>query len=48
MKYWKSELVIDGDYIWINVGYSCPLLSNKRNFQSILATSAYLYSGRFN
>ena len=29
MKYWKSELVIDGDYIWINVGYSCPLLSNK-------------------
>ncbi len=48
MKYWKSELVIDGDYIWINVGLSCPLLSNKSNFQHILATSAYLYSGRFN
>ena len=48
MKYWKSELVIDGYEIWINVGHSCPLLSNKSNFQYVLATSAYLYSGRFN
>ena len=48
MSYWKSELVIDGNDVWINVGYSCPLLSNKSNFQYVLATSAYLYSGRFN
>ena len=46
--YWEKELSFDGSDIWINIGYSGPLVCKKINFQNVVALSGILYSSRFN
>lgn len=46
--YWENELSFDGDAIWINIGFHCPFIANKNNFQNVLAVSAFNYVKSFN
>ncbi len=46
--YWESELSFDNDLIWINIGWSGPLVANKNNFQHVVGVSAWNYIRKFN